>query len=335
MTVDLVIIGAGAWGTTLAGLAVSAGSTVTLVARNEAVHRSLVESRRHPVSLPGYHLPVEVRVVREAGAALAVNVDLVVVVVPSVAVDAVARAIASSGYSGVVMTATKGIDPATLRTSSERLSDALPDLSITALSGPNLAGEIAMGHPAAAVVAGNDSDAVALARRALMSGDYRIYTSTDIVGVEIAGALKNVIAIGAGIADGLGAGQNAKAAYMTRGIAEMARLGVAMGANPLTFAGLAGIGDLIATCSSERSRNHTVGRGLAAGTPIDKVLADLPEVAEGVPTTRAALRLGKIKGVELPIAVQIARVMFDQVPPSEAIAALMARDATDELNFLS
>jgi glycerol-3-phosphate dehydrogenase (NAD(P)+) len=233
-----------------------------------------------------------------------------------------------------VVTATKGIDPETLRTSSERLAAALPDVSIVALSGPNLAAEIAAGHPAAAVVAGDDETAVRLARTALMSSAYRIYTSEDITGVEIAGALKNVIAIGAGIADGLAAGQNAKAAYMTRGIAEMTRLGMAMGANPLTFAGLAGIGDLIATCSSEKSRNHTVGRGLAAGLTLEAVLARLPEVAEGVPTTRAALRLGKVKGVELPIATQIARVMFDGVAPAEAIAALMARDATEELNFL-
>lgn len=332
---NVVIVGAGAWGTMLAGLATIAGSTVTLVARNEAVHRSLVNSRQHPVSLAGYRLPNEVWVVRDAEAVIDGLVDLVVVAVPSAAVDAVARTIAASWYGGPVLTATKGIDPDTLRTSSERLADALPTLPIIALSGPNLAGEIAAGHPAAAVVAGDESEAVRLARTALMSDSYRIYTSTDIMGVEIAGALKNVIAIGAGIADGLHAGQNAKAAYMTRGIAEMARLGVAMGANPLTFAGLAGIGDLIATCSSERSRNHTVGRALAAGASLDEVLAGLSEVAEGVPTTRAALRLGKIKGVELPIVTQIARVMFEGVTPAKAIAVLMARDATEELNFLS
>lgn len=334
MTVDVAIIGAGAWGTTLAGLAAAAGSTATLVARNEAVYRSLAESRRHPVSLPGYRLPDEVLVVRDAAATLALPIDVVVVAVPSAAIDAVARTIAAGGYRGPVVTATKGIDPRTLRTSGECLAGALPGAPIVALSGPNLAGEIAAGQPAAAVVAGDDANAVALARTALMSATYRIYTSTDIVGVEIAGALKNVIAIGAGIADGLGAGQNSKAAYMTRGIAEIARLGVAMGANPLTFAGLAGIGDLIATCSSEKSRNHTVGRGLAEGRSLDEVLASLPEVAEGVATTRAALRLGEINGVELPIASQVARVMFDGVSPAEAIAALMARDATEELNFL-
>lgn len=335
MPVDVVIIGAGAWGTTLAGLTTLAGSRATLVARDAAVHRSLVESRRHPVSLPGYRLPTGVEVIRDAAEALARSPHLVVVVVPSSGIDEVAQTIAASQYRGPVMTATKGIDPQTLRTSSERLAAALPGMPIVALSGPNLAGEIADGQPAAAVVAGDDRDAVTLARTALMSGVYRIYTSTDIIGVEIAGALKNVVAIGAGIADGLHAGQNAKAAYMTRGIAEMTHLGMALGANPLTFAGLAGIGDLIATCSSERSRNHTVGRGLAERRSLDDVLARMTEVAEGVPTTRAALRLGRAKGVELPIATQIARVMFEGVAPADAIASLMARDATEELNFLS
>jgi glycerol-3-phosphate dehydrogenase (NAD(P)+) len=332
----VVIIGSGAWGTTLAGLADRAGSRVTLLARNESVFRSLRDTRRHPVSVPGYVLPAAVDVDRDAGAVLAGEVDIVVVVVPSVAIDNVAETIAGSRYRGPVVTATKGIDPETLLTSSERLSRVLADrCPIVALSGPNLAAEIAAGQPAAAVVAGEDQEVLHLARQALMSETYRIYTSRDVTGVEIAGALKNVIAIGAGIADGLGAGQNAKAAYMTRGIAEMARLGVALGANPLTFAGLAGIGDLIATCSSERSRNHTVGRGLAQGKPLRDVLSALPEVAEGVPTARAALRLGTSHGVELPITAQIARVMFDEVSPAEAIVALMARDATEELNFLS
>jgi glycerol-3-phosphate dehydrogenase (NAD(P)+) len=331
----VVIIGAGAWGTTLAGLAHRAGSAVTLVARNPAVYRSLTTTRKHPVSLPGYRLPAEVGVVQDAAEAFADGVDLVVVAVPSAAVDGAAATIAASDYRGPIVTATKGIDPETLLTSSERIVRVTPSSSIMALSGPNLAAEIAAGQPAAAVIAGEDTHAARAARNALMSDAYRIYTSIDVTGVEVAGALKNVIAIGAGIGDGLGAGQNAKAAYMTRGIAEMARLGVALGANPLTFAGLAGIGDLIATCTSEKSRNHTVGRGLAEGRSLDAILAALPEVAEGVPTTRAALRLGKVKGVELPIAAQIARVMFEGVSPAAAIATLMSRDATEELNFLS
>jgi glycerol-3-phosphate dehydrogenase (NAD(P)+) len=165
---------------------------------------------------------------------------------------------------------------------------------------------------------------------ALTTDSFRVYTSSDIVGVELAGALKNVFAIGAGIADGLNAGQNAKAAYLTRGVAEMVRLGVACGANPMTFAGLAGIGDLFATANSSTSRNNTVGRKLAEGKSLDTILDELREVAEGVPTTKAALRLGKQHAIELPITTQIARIMFDGVPPASAIATLMARDVTEE-----
>ncbi len=331
----VTIIGSGAWGTTLAGLAHQAGSDVTLVARNAEVHRALSQARRHPVSLPGYELPRAVTVVRDAMDALRSGPECVLVAVPSAGVTTVAEVIATSGYVGPIVTATKGLDPVGLTTPSERLAEVIGvEARIAALSGPNLAGEIAAGLPAAAVVAAANEAIADMVRTALMSSRFRIYTSDDITGVEIAGAFKNVIAIGAGIADGLLAGQNAKAAYITRGIAEMARLGIACGANPLTFAGLAGIGDLVATCNSERSRNHTVGRGLAEGRDLAEILQSLREVAEGVPTTRAALALGKVKGVELPIAAQIARVMFDGVPPENAIAALMDRDAARELNFL-
>jgi glycerol-3-phosphate dehydrogenase (NAD(P)+) len=332
---NVVVIGSGAWGTALSGVAHRAGSRVTLVARNPEVYRSLADHRRHPVSLVGFRLPMEVNVVPDAGTGLRHPPDCVLVAVPSVAVDAVAALLAAHRYGGPVVTATKGIDPDRLSTSSQRLATAIGDPDrVAALSGPNLAGEIAAGQPAAAVVAAADGAIAAAARTVLMSDRFRIYTSSDVIGVEIAGALKNVIAIGAGIADGLEAGQNAKAAYMTRGIAEMTRVGVACGANPMTFAGLAGIGDLMATCNSERSRNHTVGRGLAEGRTLASILSDLHEVAEGVPTTRAALALGRAKGVDLPIATQIARIMFDGVPPQRAIADLMARDATDELNIL-
>lgn len=331
----VVVIGSGAWGTVLAGLARRAGSEVTLVARNVAVRRSLLASRQHPVSVPAYRLAPDVRIVERAEEALASAPEVVVVVVPSAAVEVIGREIGAAGFRGVIVSATKGIDPASLRAPTERLAETIgAGARIAALSGPNLAGEIAAGHPAAAVVAAPDPETAASARVALMSDQYRIYTAHDVIGVEIAGALKNVIAIGAGIADGLGAGHNARAAYMTRGIAEMTRLGMALGANPLTFAGLAGIGDLIATCSSEASRNHTVGRGLAEGRPLEEILAAMAEVAEGVPTARAALQLGKVHGVELPIIAQIARVMYEGVPPATAIAALMARDATSELNFL-
>lgn len=331
---NVVIIGSGAWGTTLAGLVTRAGSKATLVVRNPETYRSLSKRRRHPVSLPGYTLPTEVQLARSIEDALDTGPDLVIVAVPTAAIDDVGEVLARSHYRGPIVTATKGLDPDTLRTASDRICDAIEDeLRLAVLSGPNLANEIAAGLPAAAVVAAHDEPVSQVVRRALMSDGYRVYTSSDVTGVEIAGALKNVIAIGAGIADGMNAGQNAKAAYMTRGIAEMARLGVACGANPMTFAGLAGIGDLMATCNSEQSRNHTVGRGLAMGRPLEEILAGMHEVAEGVPTTKAALRLGKVKGVEMPIVAQLAAIMYEGLAPEDAIAELMAREATGELNF--
>jgi len=331
---NVVIIGSGAWGTTLAGLVTRAGSKATLVVRNPETYRSLSKRRRHPVSLPGYTLPTEVQLARSIEDALDTGPDLVIVAVPTAAIDDVGEVLARSHYRGPIVTATKGLDPDTLRTASDRICDAIEDeLRLAVLSGPNLANEIAAGLPAAAVVAAHDAPVSQVVRRALMSDGYRVYTSSDVTGVEIAGALKNVIAIGAGIADGMNAGQNAKAAYMTRGIAEMARLGVACGANPMTFAGLAGIGDLMATCNSEQSRNHTVGRGLAMGRPLEEILAGMHEVAEGVPTTKAALRLGKVKGVEMPIVAQLAAIMYEGLAPEDAIAELMAREATGELNF--
>lgn len=331
---NVVIIGSGAWGTTLAGLVTRAGSKATLVVRNPETYRSLSKRRRHPVSLPGYTLPTEVQLARSIEDALDTGPDLVIVAVPTAAIDDVGEVLARSHYRGPIVTATKGLDPDTLRTASDRICDAIEDeLRLAVLSGPNLANEIAAGLPAAAVVAAHDEPVSQVVRRALMSDGYRVYTSSDVTGVEIAGALKNVIAIGAGIADGMNAGQNAKAAYMTRGIAEMARLGVACGANPMTFAGLAGIGDLMATCNSEQSRNHTVGRGLAMGRSLEEILAGMHEVAEGVPTTKAALRLGKVKGVEMPIVAQLAAIMYEGLAPEDAIAELMAREATGELNF--
>jgi len=331
---NVVIIGSGAWGTTLAGLVTRAGSKATLVVRNPETYRSLSKRRRHPVSLPGYTLPTEVQLARSIEDALDTGPDLVIVAVPTAAIDDVGEVLARSHYRGPIVTATKGLDPDTLRTASDRICDAIEDeLRLAVLSGPNLANEIAAGLPAAAVVAAHDEPVSQVVRRALMSDGYRVYTSSDVTGVEIAGALKNVIAIGAGIADGMNAGQNAKAAYMTRGIAEMARLGVACGANPMTFAGLAGIGDLMATCNSEQSRNHTVGRGLAMGRTLEEILAGMHEVAEGVPTTKAALRLGKVKGVEMPIVAQLAAIMYEGLAPEDAIAELMAREATGELNF--
>lgn len=205
---------------------------------------------------------------------------------------------------------------------------------ICVISGPNLSAEVAAGLPAAAVVASADLRAAERVQQAFMSTTFRVYASADVVGVEVAGALKNVFAIGAGLADGLGFGDNGKAALLTRGLAEMTRLGLAMGAQPLTFAGLAGMGDLIATCYSDLSRNHRLGRELAAGRSLEEVLRDMDEVAEGVNATRAVCILARRLGVEMPIAEMMGRILFEGAELRRAVVELMLREPKHELSGL-
>ncbi len=259
--------------------------------------------------------------------------EIAVIAVPVQSLRNAVMTVAPRLRGKTVVTAAKGLEQATLRRPTEIVAEAIPDISVTsvcALSGPNLAAEIAAGQPATTVVAGADQSSCELVRDALMSPQFRIYTSRDVVGVEMGGALKNIIAIGAGIGDGLKAGDNAKAAFLTRGIAEIARLGTACGAEPLTFAGLSGIGDLIATCASPLSRNNRVGRELARGRRLADILSSLDEVAEGVPTTEAAYLLGGRLGVELPITEQMYAVLFTGKSPLEAIQDLMAREPRQE-----
>jgi glycerol-3-phosphate dehydrogenase (NAD(P)+) len=263
---------------------------------------------------------------------------LVLMAVPSQAVRATARALAPSlEASTLVISCAKGLEVETrLRLSAVIAQEAPPAAGrLGALSGPNLANEIAAGHPATTVIAATDPAVAVAARAALMTPTLRVYTSSDLVGVELAGALKNIIALGAGIADGLGAGDNAKAAFMTRGLAEIARLGVAAGAHPLTFAGLAGVGDLIATCASPLSRNRRVGERLARGQPLETIMRELGHVAEGVATTRAARQLAADLGVELPITEQLYQVLFAGKPVAAAIHDLMTREPRPELDDIT
>jgi glycerol-3-phosphate dehydrogenase (NAD(P)+) len=231
-----------------------------------------------------------------------------------------------------VVCASKGLELGThLRMTQIAAQELGATASVTALSGPNLAAEIARGLPAAAVVAGEDEAVTERVREALATPRLRLYTSHDVVGVELGGALKNIIALGVGISDGLGYGDNAKASIMTRGLAEMARLALAAGADPLTLAGLAGLGDLIATCSSPLSRNHTIGLELARGRQLADVLAERRSVAEGVTTTRAALELAQALGVDLPITAQLAQVLFDAKDVRQVVSELMEREPRHEL----
>jgi len=225
----------------------------------------------------------------------------------------------------------KGIEEATHLRMSEVIGQELPGRPIAVLSGPNLATEIAAGKPAGTVVASEDGVLAAELASVLASDRFRVYTNPDVVGVELCGALKNVVALAAGFVDGLGFGDSAKAGIITRGLAEMTRLGVAAGAHPLTFAGLAGVGDLIATCMSPLSRNRRAGELMASGMSWSDASAQLNGVAEGVSTVRGALELAAEHGVELPIAEQVAAVVHDGRPPMVAVAELMGREPKDEL----
>lgn len=326
----LAVIGGGAWGTTLAIVAARAGTPVTLVVRDRGDGDVLRNERRHPRSLRGVALPASIDVSVDPVGTLA-HVDVVILAIPTQKLRAGLMDVGPYLRGKTLVSAAKGIEIDTLMRPSQIVADVLADASpICALSGPNLALEIAQGKPGTTVIASVHAAAAARVQSLLMGSTFRVYTSDDVVGVEMGGALKNIIAIGAGIGDGLGAGDNAKAAFMTRGIVEMSRLGIAHGAQALTFAGLSGIGDLIATCSSGLSRNHQVGVGLASGRSLQDVLAGMSEVAEGVDTTRAAIALAHRSGVEMPIAEQMHEVLFRGKSPLDAVRDLMSREPRTE-----
>lgn len=330
----IAIVGAGAWGSTLAMLAHRAGRKVALLARNPAYAEDIRRTRRRSYDQFGPPLPSEITVTSVAEDALP-PAGIVLIAVPAQSMREAVRKLAPMFADKTVVSCAKGLEIATLRRPTQMIDDEMRSAGakarICALSGPNLAAEIATGKPASTVIASTDAEGARFVQTALTSGRFRVYTNADVIGVEMAGALKNILAIGAGIADGMGAGDNAKAAFLTRGIAEIARLGVASGADPLTFAGLAGIGDVMATCASPLSRNHRVGIELTKGRTLDEILTEMDEVAEGVPTTEAAVQLGRTLGVPLPITDQMHAVLFAGKSPLVAIAELMSRDPTDEM----
>ena len=309
------------------------GRPVTLLARNETEREVLRSSRENTRFLPGVAFPAPMLVVHDPEEALA-EANLVVIAVPSDRLRDNARRVSEHMRPGtVVVNATKGLELPTALRMSEVLADELPDSlrpSICSLSGPNLAKEIAQGKLATTVVASESQAAAELAQANLLSSRFRVYTSDDMTGVELGGALKNIVALGAGICDGLEFGENAKAAFITRGLAEITRLGVAAGAHPLTFAGLAGVGDVIATCASRLSRNRYVGEQLALGRAWPEIRASMDNVAEGVNATEAALNLAQRLNVEMPIAETTYRILYEGLSPREAAIELMQRPVGSE-----
>jgi len=331
VTDQIGIIGAGAWGTTLAVLLAAAQRPVSLWAHSPESAARLAQERRSERYLPDVAFPPNVRVVID-DAELGDPHRFYLVAVPSSHVRSTLRRLGPTLHPGApVLSVVKGIEEGTHLRMSEIVSHELPDRSVAALSGPNLAREIAAGKPAASVVASSDGALAAEFASVLSSERFRVYTNPDLIGVELCGALKNVVALAAGMVDGLGFGDSAKAGIITRGLAEMTRLGVAAGAHPLTFAGLAGVGDLVATCMSPLSRNRRAGELIASGVPWPEAGERLTGVAEGVATLNGALELARVHRVELPIAAQAHAVVFEGRPPLMAVAELMGRSPKDEL----
>lgn len=333
---SVTVLGAGSWGTTLASLACSQHDTV-LWAREPEIAEAMSRHHENPLFLPGFTLPTALRATSDIAEAVA-DATVIVVAVPSRYVRTVAEVARPFVREAAdVVSATKGVEEITCKRMTEVLTEVLAhDPSrVCVLSGPNLAREVMAGQPSATVIACRDLDRAQRLQRLLMTASLRVYTNTDIIGCEIGGAVKNVIAIAAGIGDGLDYGWNTKAALTTRGLAELARLGVALGGQPLTFLGLAGNGDLTATCSSPQSRNRHVGEELGKGRTLDEILASTPMVAEGVATAPAVLELARRAGVEMPISETVAAVLAGQLSPAESVTHLMHRGAKSELDDLA
>jgi glycerol-3-phosphate dehydrogenase (NAD(P)+) len=334
----VTVLGGGSWGTTLAVLLDENGHRVTLWEFYAELADALRRDRENKRFLPGIAIPQSIVITTDVSAALA-SVNMVVFVVPSHVTRDVARLVTKSGRlsaTTIVVNAAKGLEEKTLERMSEVLADELPvDRGhICTLSGPSHAEEVSRRMPTSVVVAGIDSDTTATVRESFSRPYFRVYTNTDLVGVEIGVALKNIIAIAAGVCDGLGYGDNTKAALLTRGLVEITRLGCALGARRETFFGLAGVGDLIATALSRHSRNRHVGERIGKGEKLDEVLAHMVMVAEGVRTTRAAMDVGRRLGVELPIISSVHAVLFEGVDPREAINQLMSRPPQEESSWM-
>jgi glycerol-3-phosphate dehydrogenase (NAD(P)+) len=326
----IAVLGAGSWGTALAALAAEAGHDVALWARrpeHAAEMAALRENRRY---LPDRRLVPAITITAVPEQAVA-GAAMIIVALPSASVRGVAERLQQhAGAQTIIVCASKGFEETTGRTLDHVLGDALPGRPVVLLSGPTFAVEIARGLPAAAVVASRDAAAATCVQQTLASELFRIYTTADVVGVAVGGALKNVIAIAAGCADGLGFGHNARAALITRGLNEMGRLAARLGGDPLTLAGLAGLGDLVLTCTGELSRNRRVGLALAAGTALPAIVAQLGQVAEGIDTARIAINLAQQLGVDMPITSQVAAVLSGQRTAREAVADLLSRESGAE-----
>lgn len=330
------VVGAGSWGTTISQLLAAKGYQVDLWVYEEDLCRTIREIHENNVYLPGFRLHENVVPHHELRQVVP-NHELIVMVVPSHVYRQTATQMLPYLQQGsVIVSATKGIENGSLLMMSDIWKELLPaslSLNVLSLSGPSFAREVMRQAPTAIVVAGEDLELAGRVQRIFSTNTFRVYTSADKRGVELAGALKNVIAIAAGISDGLGFGHNTRAALITRGLAEMSRLGVRMGANPLTFSGLSGIGDLLLTCTGDLSRNRQVGLQLGQGRGIDEILGEMRMVAEGVKTAQSVHFLAERMSVEMPISEQVYQVIHAGQSPRAAVRELMERTLKHELEI--
>ena len=332
---SIAIIGTTSWGITLGMVSAHKGLQVKLWTRTEQEAIELKKGAPNPIMPPGISFPPQLSITNLLSEALA-DAKAVITAVPSQTMRQNRQLVKDHlTKSMLVVSAAKGLEIGTAKRMSQVIAEEIDPrfhANICVLSGPNLSREIMLNLPAATVVAAEDEATARTAQRLLTTPNLCVFTNTDVIGVELGGALKNIIALGAGMADGLGYGDNAKAAFMTRGLTEITALGIALGANPLTFSGLAGLGDLIATCASPLSRNHYVGVELTKGRSLNEILSSMDSVAEGVSTTRAAWNMAQQIGIEMPITEKIYQVLYEGLDPRQAAAELMGGKVQHELS---
>jgi glycerol-3-phosphate dehydrogenase (NAD(P)+) len=333
----IAVIGAGSWGTALAKLLSDKGHRVHLWAHRPEHVDAINRERENKKYLPGFTLNERVIASSDLREVIS-GKNFILMVVPSHVYRSVFQQLAPFlGKESIVVSATKGIENDSLMTMSQVMEDELGKsgrkAEIGVLTGPSFAKEVAAGIPTAVTVAAKEKELAARIQDIFFTERFRVYASTDLIGQELGAALKNIVAIAAGISDGLGYGTNTRAALITRGLAEITRLGVKMGANPLTFSGLGGLGDLVLTCTGDLSRNRTVGLKLGQGKKLQTILAEMEMVAEGVRTTRSAWNLARREGVDMPILEQIYKVLYEDKPCQQAVMSLLTRDQKEEMEY--
>jgi glycerol-3-phosphate dehydrogenase (NAD(P)+) len=331
MKLKISVLGDGGWGTTLAILLHKKGFTVNLWGAFPEYVRFLDQKRLNPRFLPGVKIPGQIKITDDLKVATAEK-DLIVLAIPSQFIRGVLRKIKDSGFSRdcVYLSVSKGLEVSSLLRVSEVIREELGNVRLGVLSGPTIVHEVAAGKPTTAIIASQEKKLAGFLQEVFMSGNFRIYTSTDVAGVELGGSLKNVIAIACGISDGLGLGANAKAALLSRGLAEISRLGLKMGAQAKTFSGLSGLGDLVTTCFSPYSRNRSIGEQIGKGKNLAQIKKHMRMVAEGVPTAKSAYMLSRKLSVDMPITQQVYSVLYKNKNPLRAVKDLMMRQKKEE-----